>query len=108
MPAHTTVRDIIRGTSASELEKSFRQYSAKLAESDNESRFISSDGKVLRGSFDHFKDQKAVQILSAFLSDSHIISAHETIAAKTNEIPTAQSLIEALGLTGSPFKVVLI
>ncbi len=103
MPAHTTIRDIIQGTSGSALEKSFRQYSAILAENDNQNRFVSCDGKVLRGSFDHFKDQKAVQILSAFLSDSHIILAHEEIAAKTNEIPTAQNLIEASGLTGRIF-----
>ncbi len=103
MPAHTTVRDIIHGTTGSELEQCFRQYSALLSESDNSRRFISCDGKVLRGSFDHFKDRKAVQVLSAFLSDSHIILAHEEIAAKTNEIPTAQNLIEALGLTGCIF-----
>ncbi|MDM8555837.1 ISAs1 family transposase [Desulfococcaceae bacterium HSG7] len=75
MPAHTTVRNIIRGTSASELEECFRQYSAFLADSHEENRFISSDGKVLRGSFDHLNDQKAIQILSAFLSNSHIIPA---------------------------------
>ncbi len=103
MPAHTTVRDIIQGTSGSEMEKNFRQYSTILAESENNKRFISCDGKVQRGSFDHFNDHKAVQILSAFLSDSHIILAHEEIAVKTNEIPTAQNLIEALGLTGYIF-----
>ncbi len=103
MPAHTTVRDIIQGTSGSELEQCFRQYSTILAESENNKRFISCDGKVLRGSFDHFNDHKAVQILSAFLSDSHIIPAHEEIAVKTNEIPTAQNLIEALGLIGYIF-----
>ncbi len=103
VPAHTTVRNIIQGVSASELEKGFRHHSAKLAENDSESRFVSCDGKVLRGSFDHFKDLKAVHILSAFLSDSNIILAHETIATKTNEIPTAQSLIEELGLTDHIF-----
>ena len=77
--------------------------SPKLAEGGTESRFISYDGKVLRGSFDHFKDQEAVWILSAFLSDSHIILAHEEIATKTDEIPTVQDLIEALGLTGYIF-----
>ncbi len=46
LKARTTIRDIIRGTSAAELEKSFRQYSALLAESDDENRFISCDGKV--------------------------------------------------------------
>jgi predicted transposase YbfD/YdcC len=103
VPAHTTLRDIIQGTSGSDLEQSFRQYSRVLAESAGEKRFISCDGKVLRGSFDHFKDQKATQILSAFLSQSQIILAHEEIARKTNEIPTAQTLMTALGLSGYIF-----
>ena len=103
MPAHTTLRDILQGTSGPELEQSFREYSQVLAESDEEKQFIGCDGKVLRGSFDHFKDQKAVQILSAFASNSRIILAHEEIATKTNEIPTAQTLMEKLGLSGYIF-----
>lgn len=103
MPAHTTIRDIIQGTSKTELEKSFRQYSQALAKSGGKKQFIGCDGKVLRGSFDHFQDQTAVQILSAFVSDSHLIIAHEEIAAKTNEIPTAQRLMEELGLSGYIF-----
>jgi len=102
-PAYTTIRAIIRGTSAAEIEKSFREYSADLAENDDRRRFVAFDGKVLRGSFDHFKDQKAVQVLSAFLTDSGIILAHEEIAEKTNEIPTAQELITKLGLSGCIF-----
>lgn len=103
MPAYTSIRDIIQGTSGPELEQSFRQYSQVLAESDAEKQFIGCDGKVLRGSFDHFKDQQAIQILSAFGSNSQIILAHEEIASKTNEIPAAQALIEALGLSGYIF-----
>lgn len=103
MPAHTTIRDIIQGTSRTELEKSFREYSQELAKSDREKQFIGCDGKVLRGSFDHFNDQKAIQILSAFVNDSRIILAHEEIAAKTNEIPTAQRLMKELGLSGYIF-----
>ena len=103
MPAHTTIRDIIQGTSGTELEQSFRQYSQILAESGEEKQFIGCDGKVLRGSFDHFQDQKAVQILSAFTSNSCIILAHEEIATKTNEIPTAQRLMAELGLSGYIF-----
>jgi hypothetical protein len=102
-PAYTSIGDIIQGTSGRQLEQSFRQYSQVLAESDEEKQFIGCDGKVLRGSFDHFKDQKAIQILSAFVSNSQIILAHEEIATKTNEIPTAQALMEALGLSGYIF-----
>jgi hypothetical protein len=103
MPAHTSLRDIIQGTSGAELEQSFRQYSAVLAGQDEQYQFIGCDGKVLRGSFDRFQDQKAVQILSAFAGDSQIILAHEEIATKTNEIPTAQMLLEELGLSGYIF-----
>ena len=74
-----------------------------LAESDATPQCIGCDGKVLRGSFDPFKDQKAVQLLSAFAPQSGIILAHEEIATKTNEIPTAQRLLEALGFSGYIF-----
>ena len=100
LPAHTTIRAIIQATSPAELEVCFREYSAQLAEREPPTRFLSLDGKVLRGSFDHFQDQTAIQVLSAFLTDSRIILAHEEIAEKTNEIPTAQELMTQLGLSG--------
>jgi hypothetical protein len=103
LPAHTSLRDIIQGTCGADLEQSFRQYSAVLADSKGPHQFIGCDGKVLRGSFDRFQDQKAVQILSAFASDSQIILGHEEIATKTNEIPSAQTLLEELGLSGYIF-----
>ncbi len=103
MPAYTTIRDIIQGTSGQELEQSFRKHSASLSNGDVNRVFIGCDGKVLRGSFDHFNDQKAIQVLSAFATHENIILAHEEIASKTNEIPTAQILIEKLGLSGCVF-----
>jgi len=81
-PAYTTIRDIIQGTTSDEIEKQFRQYSGSLVSSNTKKRFIAFDGKVLRGSFDHFNNQKAIQILSAFVTDSRIILAHEEIAEK--------------------------
>ena len=103
VPAYTTIRNIIQGTSGSELEREFRAYSAELAGKEDVIRFVKIDGKTIRGSFDHFSDKKAVQILSAFVGESRLILAHEEIADKTNEIPVAQELIEALGLSGSIF-----
>lgn len=103
MPAYTSIREIIQGTHGDELEYSFREYSQELAKNEEGKQYIGCDGKVLRGSFDHFQDQKAIQILSAFLNDSQIILAHEEIETKTNEIPTAQMLMEELGLSGYIF-----
>jgi hypothetical protein len=84
------------------LEKSFREYSQKIRGLDQKKNiFLSIDGKTLRGSFDHFEDQKAVQILSVFLNGENIIIAHEEIEEqKTNEIPIAQELIKELNIEG--------
>jgi predicted transposase YbfD/YdcC len=103
LPAYTTIRAIIQGTLPDEIERCFREYSDLLAHSNTEKRFASFDGKVLRGSFDHFQDQKAIQVLSAFLTDCRIILAHEEIARKTNEIPIAQELMTELGLSNCIF-----
>lgn len=103
MPAHTTVRAIIQGTSSDELETNFRQHSDLLSSSHSEKRFVAFDGKVLRGSFDHFQGQKAIQVLSAFLTGIRLILAHEEIAEKTNEIPTAQEMMTKLGLSDCIF-----
>ncbi len=98
VPAYTTIRDIIKGVSSASLEESFRHYSSALVNPETSKRYIAFDGKVLRGSFDHFQDQEALQILNVFATAPKIILAHQEIADKTNEIPTAQELIFKLGL----------
>ena len=103
LPAYTTIRAIIQDTSSDELEGILREHSHLLAGSDTEKQFVSCDGKVLRGSFDHFQDQKAIQVLSAFLAGCGIILAQEEIDSKTNEIPAAQKLMMELGITNSIF-----
>ena len=103
IPAYTTIRNIIRGVSNASLENSFRDYSSELSENKDGKSFVAFDGKVLRGSFDHFKDQKAIQCLSAFITENKIIIAHQEIGAKTNEIPSAQELIKELGLENQIF-----
>ena len=67
------------------------------------SRFIAVDGKTLKGSFDAFADRKAAHVLGAFAVDHQIILAHEVIDEKSNEIPAAQALIAALGLSDRVF-----
>lgn len=98
-PGYTTIRSIIIGVDAKELEKAFREYTKQIANLDQEShKFVAIDGKVLRGSLDKFNDKKALQILSAFLVEEELILAHEEIEEKTNEIPMAQKMIKSLGL----------
>lgn len=103
MPAYTTIRDIIQGTASEELEKSFRKHSNSLVNGEQNRLFVGCNGKVRRGSFDDFNDQKAMQILSVFANNEQIILAHELIEDKSHEIPTAQGLMATLGLSGCLF-----
>lgn len=98
-PAHTTIRQIILGIAPEELEKAFRKYSKILARlNPKKYAFICLDGKSVKGSFDHIKEQRMIQIFSAFLTDKNIILAHEKIDEKTNEIPMAQKLVKELNI----------
>lgn len=102
-PAHTSIRYILQALEPEQLEKAFRAHSQQLLESPVTSDtppVIAFDGKVLRGSFDRFQDQKAAQILSAFCQSEQLILGHLRVSTKTNEIPMAQQLIEELALPG--------
>jgi hypothetical protein len=101
-PSYSAIRRAILGVNEGALEEAFREH-ASLVKKAEKQKHISLDGKTIRGSFDNFEDQKAVQVFSA-LFNNKIILAHETIEGnKTNEIPVAQELIEDIGLSGCTF-----
>lgn len=97
-PGYTTIRFIIQGVNVYELEKAFRKYSKMIAGlNSDEYIFINLDGKTARSSFDNFKDKKAVQILSAFLSEKNLILAHQKVSkCKENEIEAAKAIFKDL------------
>ena len=64
---------------------------------------IAVDGKTLRGSFDAFADKKAAHMLSALRHADRIVLGHMMVEEKSNEIPAAPELIEALGVKGCVF-----
>lgn len=103
IPAYTTIRSLILNTPLDEMERVFRNYTIELKTKSDDDIVISCDGKVMRGSFDALSDQKAVQILSAFVQGDNLILAHEDILTKTSEIPAAQKLMNTLGLTNVVF-----
>lgn len=103
-PAYTTVRNIIQGVEQQEIEAGFRSYSQSLTDDGhNEATSIAVDGKVLRGSFDSFKDKRAIQVLSFFDTEREIILAHQKIDEKTNEIPVFQKLLKDLGIENAVY-----
>ncbi len=102
-PSKSVLSDIYCGLDKKSLEKIFRCYSKDLSEegarlNKNGSGAYAIDGKALRGSFDHIKDNPMIHLLSVFCTTNDLIIAHVEIPEKTNEIPTAQALIKELGL----------
>ncbi len=99
-PSYSAIREIIIKLPSNDIEEVFRKFANTLSNiPDDEIIHYASDGKVIRGSYDHFKDQKAIQFFSVFCSNNNLIMAHEEIECKTNEIPVAQKLIPELGIT---------
>jgi hypothetical protein len=104
-PAHTSIRYILKGLDPATVETVFRRHAALLeaARATPGQGSIALDGKTLRGSFDHFHDRAAAQVLSAFATDTALVLAHVDIAEKSNEIPAAQALLAELGVRDDKF-----
>lgn len=102
-PAHTSIRSILSGLDAADVEAAFRAHAAGLnaamPSAPGRCRVLAIDGKVLRGSFDAFHDGAAKQMLSAFAADTTLIIAHVDIDEKSNEIPAAQQFLAELDLS---------
>jgi DDE_Tnp_1-associated len=104
-PSYTGLRLILRGVDPATLETGFRRHAGTFAAPAATAGLtaIAIDGKTLRGSFDAFCDRKAAHMMSALRHADQIVLAHLMVAEKSNEIPAAPELIEALGLTDSLF-----
>jgi hypothetical protein len=102
-PAHTAIRYILVHLDPKAVEQAFRRHAAGLLDGATETakRTIALDGKVLRGSFDNFRDRKAVQLLHAFDTKAGLVLAHIDIDEKSNEIPAAQQLLGELNVAHS-------
>ena len=102
-PSYTGLRDILQGVDANALETAFRAHASSMASTPTGLVAVAVDGKTLRGSFDAFTDKKATHMLSALRHADQIVLGHLMVGQKSNEIPTAPELIEALGLKGCVF-----
>jgi hypothetical protein len=104
-PSYTGLRLIIQGVDPAALEAAFRRHAAAISTPPASDGLvaIAIDGKTLRGSFDAFSDLKAAHMLSALRQADQIVLGHLMVDEKSNEIPAAPELIEALGLKGCVF-----
>ena len=105
-PSYTGVRAILQGVDPDALEAAFRTHASSIPTPPSAADglvAIAVDGKTLRGSFDAFADKKAAHMLSALRHADQIVLGHLMVDEKSNEIPAAPELIEALGVKGCVF-----
>ena len=105
-PAYSAIRTILHGLDGADVERVFRAHAAGLSGTGEDAAslpVVAIDGKTLRHSFDAFNDQKAAHVLNAFAVDDALILGHFEVDEKSNEIPAAQAMIEALALEGRLF-----
>ena len=103
-PSYTGLRLILQGVDPTALEAAFRQHASSiLPPAAHGPVAVAIDGKTVRGSFDAFSDRKAAHMMSALRQADQIVLGHLMVEEKSNEIPAAPELIEALGLKGCVF-----
>jgi hypothetical protein len=104
-PSYTGLRLILQGVDQTALEAAFRLHASSMQVPSSSGGLvaIAVDGKTLRGSFDAFSDRKAAHMLSALRQADQIVLGHLMVDEKSNEIPAAPELIEALGMKGCLF-----
>lgn len=61
---------------------------------------IAVDGKAICSTAKPGKPYSALQILSAYVTDSGLVLAQEVIHEKTNEIPVFQEMLTCLDIEG--------
>ena len=104
-PSYTGLRLILQSVDPTSLEAAFRRHASSISTPPPSDGLvaIAVDGKTLRGSFDAFSDRKAAHMMSALRQADQIVLGHLMVEEKSNEIPAAPELIEALGLKGCVF-----
>ena len=67
----------------------------------NESeKVIAVDGKAIRSTYKTDKPHSALQIITAYLTDSGVVLGQEKINEKTNEIPVLRQMLEYMNIKG--------
>lgn len=104
-PSYSGLRLILQSVDPTAFEAAFRTHASSISTPSALDGLVAVavDGKTLRGSFDAFADRKAAHMMSALRHVDRIVLGHWMVGQKSNEIPAAPELIEALGLTGRLF-----
>lgn len=97
LPAFATIRRVLMEIDHEEFSKIFDKWMSHYLKKEKK-KWVSVDGKAIKGTKQKEEDKKLAHLVSFFSSDSkEVLSARKT-ATKSNEIPLVQEMLETFPL----------
>ena len=99
IPSHDTFNRVFNRLDPSEFQQSFLSWINAASELIN-GQVIAIDGKVLRRSHDYGVGKSAIDMVSAWATENHLVLGQVKVDEKSNEITAIPQLLEALEISG--------
>ena len=95
IPSHDTFGRVFRLLNAAEFQRRFMRW-VEAHFTIPAGQVIAVDGKTLRGSYDTFRRQEAIHLVSAWASESGVLLGQRKVDAKSNEITAVPELLNLI------------
>jgi predicted transposase YbfD/YdcC len=99
-PSHDTFTRVFAALDAQAFVECFLNWVAALHEA-TDGKLVAIDGKTARATLDKAKGQNPLHVVSAWVTENHLLLGQEVVDAKSNEITAIPKLLEVLELTGA-------
>ena len=100
IPSHDTFRRVFMLIDPDAFEAGFTAWVGSLADS-FEREVVAIDGKTVRRSFDHGREQSPLHVVSAWASEQGLVLGQRCVDGKSNEITAVPELLDLLALENS-------
>ncbi len=100
IPSHDTFRRVFMLIDPDAFEAGFTAWVGSLADR-FEREVVAIDGKTVRRSFDHGREQSALHVVSAWASEQGLVLGQRCVDGKSNEITAVPELLDQLALENS-------
>ena len=100
IPSHDTFRRVFMLIDPDAFEAGFAAWVGSLT-AGFEREVVAIDGKTVRRSFDHGREQSALHVVSAWASEQGLVLGQRCVDGKSNEITAIPELLDQLALQNS-------
>ena len=100
VPSHDTFDRVFSLLDPLAFERGFMKWTDALVKN-RKGLFVAVDGKTLRRSFKHAWSKTSVHLVSAFVSENHVVLGQLATDVKSNEITAIPKLLALLELSGT-------